>query len=97
MGKRFTYLISLVLLVSLGSCATYSSVPSATSSGPRTLVLDNDSISEDSHRGTVRTIQMVGLYWWKWDSLVTPPLRITDLFFTMADIQAKPHNTSAKV
>jgi hypothetical protein len=54
MGNRFTYLISFVLLVSLGSCATYPTItspPSAISSGPRTLVLDGDSISQEDVGG----------------------------------------------
>lgn len=55
MKKRIAYLISFVLLISVVSCTTSSSIkssssiknpPSASASGPRTIILDGDSISE---------------------------------------------------
>ena len=49
MAKEVTYLMSFVLFMSLFSCATTQSLehpPSATPSGPRTIVLEGESFSE---------------------------------------------------
>lgn len=45
----FAYLFTLFLLISIGSCATSNSTPpSATETGPRTIILNDDlKISED--------------------------------------------------
>jgi len=54
MRKRLTYLTSFVLFISLVSCSTVptrTSVPSGTPSGPRTIVLDGDTVSEIDVRG----------------------------------------------
>ena len=54
LGKIFTYLMSFVLFMSLVSCAiTYLGPPppSATSSGPRTIVLDDLTISKEEVGG----------------------------------------------
>lgn len=56
MRKRLTYLITLILIVSLVSCVPYTaaySPPSATPSGPRTIVIDGEQISEEDWGGCV--------------------------------------------
>lgn len=49
MKRKFSFLLNLVLLVSLLSCSsTQTKVlpPSVTSSGPRTIILDGETVSE---------------------------------------------------
>ena len=56
MGKTFTYLMGLVLFMSLSSCATFLSLappPSATPSGPRTIVLDGEAVTEEDVGGLI--------------------------------------------
>lgn len=46
--KSLAYLFTLFLLTSIGSCATFKSTPpSANPSGPRTIVLGDEKISEE--------------------------------------------------
>ena len=56
MGKTFTYLMGLVLFISLSSCATFpllAPTPSATPSGPRTIVLDGEAVTEEDVGGFI--------------------------------------------
>ncbi len=56
MGKTFTYLMGLVLFMSLSSCATFPLLappPSATPSGPRTIVLDGEAVTEEDVGGFI--------------------------------------------
>lgn len=56
MGKTFMYLMGLVLFMSLSSCATLPSLappPSATPSGPRTIVLDGEAVTEEDVGGFI--------------------------------------------
>lgn len=56
MGKTFKYLISLVIFMSLNSCTTFPLLlppPSATQSGPRTIILDGKAVSEEDVGGFI--------------------------------------------
>jgi hypothetical protein len=54
--KKTTYLMAFVLLMSLFSCAVFPSVappPSATPSGPRTIVLGDEAFTEEDVGGFI--------------------------------------------
>ncbi len=55
MARTPIYLMILVLLVSLSSCTSFPSLipPSATPSGPRTLVLDGQKVTEGDVAGLI--------------------------------------------
>ena len=52
MDKSFAYIMISFLLFLIGSCsATSSTLPSATPSGPRTIIVSDEAISEDDVGG----------------------------------------------
>ena len=52
MVKSFAYLVIPILLIAMGSCATSKTTPpSATPSGPRVLIIGDETISEEDAGG----------------------------------------------
>lgn len=56
MGEKITYLISFGLFISMVSCTTFpylSPLPSATPSGPRTIILGGEEFTENENNGFI--------------------------------------------
>jgi len=56
MKKTITYLISIMLLILLVSCSTFPQfvpAPSVTTSGPRTIILNGDTFTEEDVGGLI--------------------------------------------